>query len=384
MYCTGINLFPLHNSSVYFSVVVEELITLGEISGALSGKGSKDKSTFIPHVYTTAQNTWVDAFLRSNTYIPYDAVRKLDIAEPKTFLKNRYSANDFLFLTTCIVPKSVLDQVESGIEEVASSGSWTEISGFLPAGVDEADIAEVVTNLITSKKLKGVRLVNDTFVLAEKMLEDSTKQFEPLIERVTEEEAVKHSSILMASSASVAKKGGKVSYYFSIRLDLADFVFPVFLQVVMEDDDNDSVPSSKKDRKGKKQTGKSTKETQAKSRKDSEQDEGSGHPPDFLTTAAIVVELQKSHKDAPYELLNSIAESIQSTLVSRYRQTLDAKARAIAASSVTDRKQSHKSVQDQVNATVWLMRLFTKGIEHFSSGNYGVDVRLFLHNSKDF
>ncbi|GAU95570.1 hypothetical protein RvY_07169-2 [Ramazzottius varieornatus] len=319
------------------AVVVEELITLGEVSGTLSGKGSKDKSIFIPHVYITAQNAWVDAFLKSNRYIPYDAVKKLDISEPKAFLKNRYSTADFLFLTTCIVPESVLDQVENGIEDVASSGTWTEVSGLLPAGVDEADVAEVVTNLISSKKLKGVRLVNDTFVLADKMLEDSAKQFESLIEKVTEEEAVKHSSILMAST-SAAKKA---------------------------DDDTDSMVSSKKDRKGKKQPGK--KETQGKSRKDSEQDEGSVQPPNFLKTAQIVLELQKIYKEAPYELLNSIAESIQSTLVAQYRHSLDTKARAIAASSVNDRKQSHKSIQDQINTTVWLMRLFSKGIEHFSS-----------------
>jgi hypothetical protein len=133
---------------------VEELISLGQVAGALSGKGSKDKATFIPHIYITAQNGWIEAFLKSNAYIPYEAVKKLDIPDPKQFLRNRYSTGDYLFLETCLLPKSTLDRVEGGLEDVASSGTWAEISSLFPAGVDDQDITQVIENLIVTKKLK--------------------------------------------------------------------------------------------------------------------------------------------------------------------------------------------------------------------------------------
>ncbi|OQV20764.1 E3 UFM1-protein ligase 1 [Hypsibius exemplaris] len=324
------------------SVVVEELISLGEISGILSGKGSKDKSTFIPHIYTTAQTAWIEAFLKSNSYIPYNAVKKLDIGDPKQFLKNRYSVGDeYLFLETCILSKTALDRVEGGLEDVAASGTWTEIGGLFPAGVDDQDVAEVIETLLTTKKIKDIRLVQDIFVVAEKMVEESKKLFDTCIETIAEEDAKKQSSMMPSVPSGASKKA-------------------------QADDDEDLLPSSKKDRKGKRQTGKGATKSAGKGKRDEEDDSGASVP-EFLTVPALVVELQKANEDAPFELLEAIARAIQADLVESHRRVLKVKVELIAASSAGDRKSTHKAVQEQISATIWLMRMFAKGIEHFSA-----------------
>lgn len=339
----------------FFPVVVEELVSLGEVAGSFSGQGRKDKATFVPHVYITAQNAWIDAFLKSNSYIPFDAVKKLDIADPKSFLKNRYSATDFLFLDSCIIPKSILERVEGGVEDVLSSGSWTEANTLFPSGLEENDIAAVVDSLIAQKKFKDVRVIDQNFIVAQVMFEDSRKRFESTIDGAAEEEATKQAAVLMAAPVKASAK---------------------------ENEDDESVSLSRKNRKDdrqKRQTGSKNQQKAGKARKSedgADDNETESNIPEVFSLGRIIVELQKMHDGAPYELVKSIAEHIKPDLVSQYRRVLDVKAKTIISSSVTDRKQSHKSAQDQISTNILLLRLFCQGIEQFHAGKSETDTGL--------
>lgn len=321
---------------------------MGEVAGTLSGQGRKDKATFVPHVYTAAQNAWIDAFLKSNSYIPYETVKNLDISDPKQFLKHRYSSADFMFLESSLVSNNILSRAEGGIEDVLSSGMWTEISTLFPSGIDPQDTAKVLNKLIESKKFKDLRIVDETFLVAEKMFEDSKKRFQSDIERVAEEEATKQAAVLMAA--------------------------PSKSSMIRDDEDGDSVTSSRKSRKDerqkKQQPAKNVQKT-GKSKKgdtDGDNEEMQGNIPDFLSSPALIVELQKIYDDATYELLNAIVDSVGPDLLSQYRRTLDEKAKIVIALSANDRKRTHKSTQDQIYRTICLMRLFSRGIDQFSSG----------------
>ena len=202
-------------------------------------------------------------------------------------------------------------------------------------------------NLLVFFSSQDIRLVADCFIVADKMIEESKKGFEKTIEAVAEEEAIKQAASLSTLPATTKK--GKPEIH---------------------DEDDESVHSSKKDRKSKRQTTKNAAKPSGKAKKEDDDDETAtgGNLPDILSTASLVVELQKSNEDAPFELLEAIAKIIRTDLVDSYRRVLNVKAQAIAASSAGDRKSTHKAVQEQISATVWLMRMFGRGIEHFPSG----------------
>ncbi|XP_055357185.1 E3 UFM1-protein ligase 1-like [Paramacrobiotus metropolitanus] len=324
------------------ALVVEELVSLGEVSGTLSGQGRKDKASFVPNVYSNAQNTWVKDFLSSNAYVAYDMLKRFDIADPIHFLKSRYATSDFMFLNTCMIPNSTFARVEGVLEDFMSTGTWMEGVGLFPSGMDEEDVAALLQKLMSSKKFKDIQLLEGNFLVANKMIDDCRDLYGPRIETVADQEATTQAAILMAAPAKAAHQ---------------------------EDDDVDSNVSSKKSRKD--QRKQPTAKVASKGGKGKKVDDVEGSQdvalPDFLTIPAIVVEMQKIYEDAPYELLKAIADLIQPGLSSQYRKVLDAKAKTIIASSAVDRKQTHKTVQDQISMNMWLMRLFCKGIEHLST-----------------
>lgn len=52
---------------LYLIVVLHSMISSGEVCGTLKGQG--EKSVFIPKVYISLQDKWVDSFFLSNGYL---------------------------------------------------------------------------------------------------------------------------------------------------------------------------------------------------------------------------------------------------------------------------------------------------------------------------
>lgn len=50
------------------SAVLEELVNSGRLKGSVVG-GRQDKAIYIPDIYSKAQSTWVDSFLKQNGYL---------------------------------------------------------------------------------------------------------------------------------------------------------------------------------------------------------------------------------------------------------------------------------------------------------------------------
>ncbi len=62
----------LHTDCVFvrscLSAVLEELVNSGRLKGSVVG-GRQDKAIYIPDIYSKAQNTWVESFLKQNGYL---------------------------------------------------------------------------------------------------------------------------------------------------------------------------------------------------------------------------------------------------------------------------------------------------------------------------
>lgn len=57
----------------------------------------------------------------------FDALVRLGIPDPSSYIKKRYKSNKLLFLRAACVGQTLVDQVEASVEEAVSSATWTDI-----------------------------------------------------------------------------------------------------------------------------------------------------------------------------------------------------------------------------------------------------------------
>lgn len=57
----------------------------------------------------------------------FDALVRLGIPDPSSYIKKRYKSNKLLFLRAACVGQALVDQVEASVEEAVNSATWTDI-----------------------------------------------------------------------------------------------------------------------------------------------------------------------------------------------------------------------------------------------------------------
>lgn len=57
----------------------------------------------------------------------FDALVRLGIPDPPSFIKKRFKSNKLLFLRAACVGQVLVDQVEASMEEAVNSSTWTDI-----------------------------------------------------------------------------------------------------------------------------------------------------------------------------------------------------------------------------------------------------------------
>lgn len=57
----------------------------------------------------------------------FDALVRLGIPDPPSYIKKRFKSSKLLFLRAACVGQTLVDQVEASVEEAVSSSTWTDI-----------------------------------------------------------------------------------------------------------------------------------------------------------------------------------------------------------------------------------------------------------------
>ena len=57
----------------------------------------------------------------------FDALVRLGIPDPLSYIKKRFKSNKLLFLRAACVGQALVDQVEASVEEAVNSATWTDI-----------------------------------------------------------------------------------------------------------------------------------------------------------------------------------------------------------------------------------------------------------------
>ena len=101
------------SNHVKFLFTVNCLVFLqeGKLQGTITGGKQLNKAVYVPNAYARAQARWIDDFLAQNGYLEYDALRRLGISDPESTVRRRCKDDEIVFLNSCCVTQSVVDQV---------------------------------------------------------------------------------------------------------------------------------------------------------------------------------------------------------------------------------------------------------------------------------
>lgn len=346
--------------------VLEELVNSGRLKGSVVG-GRQDKAVYIPDIYAKTQNAWVDSFLQQNGYLEFDALVRLGIPDPSTYIKKRFKSNKLLFLRAACVGKALVDQVEASVEEAVNSDTWTDIQPILPSCLSVEDVGMLINQAMRNTNvLSSARVLGDTVVVSEKFISNCLSVFDEAMQQKALKE-VKSNPVFLISEDDLKQSS-----------------------VLTES----SVPSKKEKRdaeRRKKATEGSgsvkaggggnareirIRKTKKKGRKDEDSDEETGPSQQnrskqttahFMTQEEIVAVLEERVSDCPEEILSELAEHLVRPLNKAYQEVL----RSVFMSSTSspsgaNKKKSMKDLQEEITNLYNNIRLFEKGTKFFS------------------
>uniref|UniRef100_A0A8C9ZTT7 E3 UFM1-protein ligase 1 n=1 Tax=Sander lucioperca TaxID=283035 RepID=A0A8C9ZTT7_SANLU len=342
--------------------VLEELVNTGRLKGSVVG-GRQDKAVYIPDIYAKTQNAWVDSFLQQNGYLEFDALVRLGIPDPSSYIKKRFKSNKLLFLRAACVGQALVDQVEASVEEAVNSATWTDIQPILPSCLSMEDIGMLISQAMRNTNVQSsARVLGDTVVVSEKFLSNCLSLFDDAMQQKAQKE-VKNNPVFLITEDDL-KQASMLT---------------------------ESSATSKKEKREAERRKKATegsgsvksggggnareiriRKTKKKGRKDEDSDEETG--PSHKQTAApfmaqeeIVAVLEERVSDCPEEILSELAEHLVRPLNNAYQEVL----RTVFMSSTSspsraNKKKSMKDLQEEISSLYNNIRLFEKGCKFFS------------------
>lgn len=346
--------------------VLEELVNTGRLKGSVVG-GRQDKAVYIPDIYAKTQNAWVDSFLQQNGYLEFDALVRLGIPDPPSYIKKRFKSSKLLFLRAACVGQTLVDQVEASVEEAVSSSTWTDIQPILPSCLSMEDVGMLINQAMRNTNVQSsARVLGGTVVVSEKFINNCLSVFDEAMQQKAQKE-VKNNPVFLISEEDV-KQASMMT---------------------------ESSAPSKKDKREAERRKKATegsgsikaggggnareiriRKTKKKGRKEEDSDEETGPSQQnrskqtaapFMTQEEIVSVLEEKVSDCPDEILSELAEHLVRPLSKTYQEVL----RTVFMSSTSspsgaNKKKSMKELQEEITNLYNNIRLFEKGTKFFS------------------
>lgn len=345
--------------------VLEELVNTGRLKGSVVG-GRQDKAVYIPDIYAKTQNAWVDSFLQQNGYLEFDALVRLGIPDPPSYIKKRFKSSKLLFLRAACVGQALVDQVEASVEEAVSSSTWTDIQPILPSCLSMEDVGMLINQAMRNTNVQSsARVLGGTVVVSEKFINNCLSVFDEAMQQKAQKE-VKNNPVFLISEEDV-KQASMMT---------------------------ESSAPSKKDKREAERRKKATegsgstkaggggnareiriRKTKKKGRKEEDSDEETGPSQQnrskqtaapFMTQEEIVLVLEEKVSDCPDEILSELAEHLVRPLSKTYQEVLRTVFMSSSSPSGANKKKSMKELQEEITNLYNNIRLFEKGTKFFS------------------
>lgn len=357
-----LNLYGFQENLMYS--VLEELVKCGRLKGSVVG-GRQDKAIYIPDIYSKTQSSWVESFLKQNGYLEIEALTRLGIPDPVSYIKRRFKSSKLLFLKSACVGRGIIDQLEASVEETISSATWVDLQPMIPSSLSEEDVGILLNEVLRGMNVQSSARLLSTCVVSEKFITGCIALFDDIMQHKAQKEVknnpvfliteddVKQASVLLESSASSKKdkrderrkkasegsgsvKGGGGGNAREIRIR----------------------KSKKKGRREDDSDEETTHTSQGRNKQ--------GDVP-FLSVEEIMEVLGEKVCDSSEEMLQELAEQIQRPLSKMYQEVVSAAFMSTSSAGAGgSRKKNMKDLQEEINNLYNNIRLFEKGTKLFS------------------
>ncbi|XP_067272818.1 E3 UFM1-protein ligase 1 [Pseudorasbora parva] len=369
-----LNLYGFQENLLYS--VLEELVSSGRLKGSVVG-GKQDKAIYIPDIYSKAQSTWVDSFLKQNGYLEFEALTRLGIPDPISYIKKRFKSSKLLFLKSACVGRTIVDQLEASVEEAISSAAWVDLQPMLPSSLSEEDIGILLNEVLRAMNVQSSARLLSTSVVSEKFISGCLSLFEDIMQHKAQKE-VKNNPVFLITEEDVKQA--------SVLLETSS-----------------SSKKEKRDERRKKASEGSgsvkgsgggnareirIRKTKKKGRREEDSDEETSHSSQgrnkvgdmpFLSVEEIMEVLEKKVCDSSEEMLQDLAEQLLRPLSKMYQEVVST---AFMSTSSTgaggSRKKNMKDLQEEINNLYNNIRLFEKGTKLFSDDTQATIARHVL------
>ncbi|KAH8335438.1 hypothetical protein KR074_002075 [Drosophila pseudoananassae] len=369
---------PTNVAVILQQIGVQEKIfhsLLDEISPAGQVTSKMANAQYVPHVYAKTQADWVSSFYKQNSFLEYDAIQKLGISDPKTYIRKQFPSEEFLFLKRVALGARLVElTVVTALNECSATKQYLDLSSILPSNLSEEDIEEVFAAIMAQKQSNPSNFVYlDSIVFSQPYLQQLVQPCQALAE--TQAKAAIDSGVYQQHivEKTLAQKGN------SSAQDLEDDG-----KVDKRDERRKKAASGKAGggAQGRETKTKSTKKhargkaAAAQNESDDEEDvhqhtRGGGgasnkksvKPLELVKTGDIVKLITGTLEE---EGLEHLAKSIAALYTSQFNQTALARAQELfEATPQTNRRQTHAAIQDRINTLLVDIRLYEKGLKLF-------------------
>ncbi|KAL7872657.1 hypothetical protein SRHO_G00076400 [Serrasalmus rhombeus] len=190
---TLISLYGFQENLLYS--VLEELVNTGRLKGAVVG-GRQDKAVYIPEIYSKTQNAWIDSFLKQNGYLEFEALSRLGIPDPVSYIKKRFKSSKLLFLKAACVGPEIIAQLEASVEEVVSSHTWVDLQPVLPSCLSEEDSELLIGQVLRTLGAQSTARILGSAAVSEKFVSDCMALFDDIM-RLKAQKEVKNNPVFL-------------------------------------------------------------------------------------------------------------------------------------------------------------------------------------------
>uniref|UniRef100_A0AAY4BEJ7 E3 UFM1-protein ligase 1 n=1 Tax=Denticeps clupeoides TaxID=299321 RepID=A0AAY4BEJ7_9TELE len=346
--------------------VLEELVNGGRLKGTVVG-GRQDKAIYIPDIYSRTQSNWVDSFLRQNGYLEFEALTRLGIPDPVSYIKRRFKSNKLLFLRTACVGQAIVDQVEASVEEVVSSATWADVQPILPSCLSTEDIGILINQVMRTTNVQSVaRVLCDAVVVSEKFVSNCLALFEETMQLRAQKE-IKNNPVFLISEDDAKQAAALPENTSASRKDKRE---------ERRKKASEGGGSVKGGGLGNAREIRIRKTKKKGGRRDEDSDEDAASTAQgrskqaeipFLAVDEVVAALEQKVCDCPEDVLSELAEQLMRPLTKAYQEVVrSAFLSSSASSSGSKRKQNVKDLQEEITNLYNNIRLFEKGTKLFS------------------
>lgn len=346
--------------------VLEELVNTGRLKGSVVG-GRQDKAVYIPDIYAKTQNSWVDSFLQQNGYLEFDALVRLGIPDPSSYIKKRFKSNKLLFLRAACVGQALVDQVEASVEEAVNSATWADLQPILPSCLSTEDVGMLINQAMRNTNVQSsARVLGGTVVVSEKFINNCLSLFDESMQQKAQKE-VKNNPVFLITEedlkqASILTESSALSKKEKREADRRKKASEGSGSVKAGGGGNAREIRIRKTKKKGRKDEDSDEETGPSQQNRSKQTEAP-----FMAQEEIEAVLGERVSDCPEEILSELAEHLVRPLTKSYQEVL----RTVFMSSTSspsgaNKKKSMKDLQEEITNLYNNIRLFEKGTKFFS------------------